>query len=284
MIVGASLLLLLLLAPGAKKEWSKTHPVGIRIPSTWKVLERDQGDKLLVVDGPKLGAGIPRAVLWRLPPKADEIGLDAVADEMQKQMRTRAGTRITSVTRKRIGAFPCIRFGILMGAKGARARFTVALMGDAFYALELSAAASHFPARTFDQMEQSLEVRWTEQKPVKGLKLKLPPGWKLKVEDEERWSVDAPRLGTGRSVLKVGRGEPPPDWMKRFHTGGPQLKFLGSSRESMLADMETAGQPRVRMLYLKGEGWSVVAMVPAPVWEDLFPTLEAVLETVRSSP
>ncbi|MHC4222889.1 MAG: hypothetical protein ACYSX0_07560 [Planctomycetota bacterium] len=282
--MGASLLLLLLFAPGARKEWSKTYPVGIRIPSTWKVLERDQGDKLLVVDGPRLGAGIPRAVLWRLPPKADEIGLDAVTTALREQMRSRAGTRITSVTRKRIGAFPCVRFGLLMGAKGARARFTVALMGDAFYALELSAAASHFPARTFDQMEQSLEVRWTEQEPVKGLKLKLPPGWKLKVEDKERWSVDAPRLGVGRSVLKVGRGEPPPDWRKRFSGAGPKLKFLGASRETMRADMQVPGRPKVRMLYLEGEGWSVVAMVPAPVWEDVFPTMETVLETVRSSP
>jgi hypothetical protein len=199
-------------------------------------------------------------------------------------MRSRAGTRITSVTRKRIGAFPCVRFGLLMGSKGARARFTVALMGDAFYTLELSAAASHFPARTFDQMEQSLEVRWTEQKPVKGLKVKLPPGWKLEVENQERWSVDAPRLGVGRSILKVGRGEPPPDWMKRYRAGGPKLKFLGASRETMRADMEVPGRPKVRALYLKGEGWSVVAMVPATVWEDIFPTLEAVLKTVRSSP
>ncbi|MHC4933183.1 MAG: hypothetical protein ACYTGV_13435 [Planctomycetota bacterium] len=282
--MGASLLLLLLLAPGAKKEWSKAHPIGIRIPSTWKVLERDQGDKLLVVDGPKLGAGIPRAVLWRLPPKAEETGLDAVAAELQKQMRTRAGTRITSVTRKRIGAFPCVRFGLLMGAKGARGRFTVALLGDAFYALELSAAASHFPARTFDQMEQSLETRWTEKDPAKGVKVKLPPGWKLQIEAGDRWSVEAPRLGVGLSLLKVGRGEPPPDWLKRFSHTGPKLKFLGSIRETMRADREVPGRPKVRMLYLKGEGWSVVAMVPAPAWEDIFPTMEAVLATVRSSP
>ena len=283
MTVGASVLVLLLLAPGAKKEWSRVHPVGIRIPSTWKVLERDQGDKLLVVDGPRLGAGIPRAVLWRLPPKVAEADLKTVADALQMQMRSRAGTRITAVTRKRIGAFPCVRFGLLFGSKGARGRFTVALLGDGFYALELSAAASHFPAKTFDRMEQSLEVRWTMHKPVKGMEVKLPPGWKLESKGEDRWSVEAPGLGVGPSILKVGRGDPPPDWLERFQAAGPKLAFLGASRKTKRIDMEVDGRPKVRVVHLKAEGWSVVAMIPVPVWEDIFPTMTAVLGSVRAS-
>jgi hypothetical protein len=259
-----ALSLVLLLAPAAPKQWSKEHGVGVWIPKQWRIVARDQGDRAFVVEGPKLGPGVPRAVLWNAGPAA----LDQVAKAVAAKVERRSGWKIVTRARKRIGPFPCVRLGIRFvedGAKG-RARITVALLGHRAYVLELSAAAAHFPGATFDRIEQSLEVRWTEHK-LGALTVKAPAGW-------ER---DGTRLVLPPAGMIGFENEPelraPPGTKP-----GPKVTFLGKRRETVVAE-KGEGDERARLLLVHADGWTAAVILPVMLWDDLLPVVEAILET-----
>jgi hypothetical protein len=262
--VAALSLMVLLLAPAPPKQWSSKHEVGVWIPKQWKIVARDQGDRAFVVEGPKLGPGVPRAVLWNAGP-AD---LDQVAKAVAAKVERRPGWKIVTRARKRIGPFPCVRMGIRFledGAKG-RARVTVALLGHRAYVLELSAAAAHFPGATFDRIEQSLEVRWSEHE-LGALSVKAPAGW-------ER---DGARLVLPPGGMVGFEKEPelrkPPE-----SKPGPRVTFLGGRRETVVAE-KGKGKERARLLLVHAGGWTAAVILPVALWDDLFPVAEAILKT-----
>lgn len=257
-------LLVLLLAPAAPKEWSARHGVGIWIPKQWKVVARDQGDRAFVFEGPKLGPGVPRAVLWNAGPAV----LSQVAKAVARKIERRPGWTIVARAKKRIGPFPCVRLGIRFvedGAKG-RARVTVALLGHRAYVLELSAAAAHFPGATFDRIEQSLEVRWSEHE-VGALSVKSPAGW---ARDGERLVLPpAGMIGFEREPeLRAPPGAKP----------GPRVTFLGGRRTTLVAE-KGQGEERARLLLVHADGWTAAVILPVALWDDLFPVVEAILKT-----
>jgi len=266
----AALLLLVLLAP-VQRQWSERHGVGVWFPSSWTVVARDQGARAFVVEGPRLGPGTPRAVLWNGGPATDET-LGEFARKLAERVRG-LGHTITAEARKSIGPFPCIRVGTKFTSEGAkgRGRFTVALLGGSYYVLELSAAASHFPGATFDRIEQTLAVKWTKET-IAGLELKVPRGWRR--EDD---TLLGPLLGKGKSMLVLARDEEglrgPPEAKP-----GPKVVFLGKPRETLVAHNEKRG---LKMLVVFAEGRRAVAILPAGAWPDLYPVLEAILRTAR---
>ena len=260
-------LLVLLLAPATPKQWSSKHGVGVWIPKQWQIVARDQGDRAFVVKGPKLGPGVPRAVLWNAGPAA----LDQVAKAVAAKVERRPGWRIITQVRKRIGPFPCVRMGIRFsvadGAKG-RARVTVALLGHRAYVLELSAAAAHFPGATFDRIEQSLEVRWSEHK-LGALTIKAPAGW---ARDGERLVL--PPAGM------IGFEKEPELRATPKTKPGPIVSFLGQRRETVVAE-RGRGEERARLLLVHADGWTAAVILPVALWDDLFPVAQAILKTTR---
>ena len=82
--------------------------------------------------------------------------LTGISERVIKQLVKRPGWTLTSVTGKSIGPAPCRRLGFRFLAEGAkgRGRVTIVRLGRKVFVLELSAAQSHFPATTFDQLSR----------------------------------------------------------------------------------------------------------------------------------
>lgn len=274
--MAALLLVLCLHAPETRRQWSKGYGVGMWIPETWKVVERDAGKRIFVIDGPRLGAGIPRAVLTFAGGAAGTT-LESVAARFEKQVGQRPGWKVMARVRKRIGPFPCVRIGLVLqlksGAKG-RARFTVALLGDRYFVLELSAAASHFPGSTFDQIEKSLTVRWADHDLPGGMTATVPAGWAARVEGA-RLIVAGPVLRATVVLVREEDPQRPPDAKP-----GSKLRFLGKRRDTLTA-RKGKGADAERMVWVHADGWTGVAILPASSWEDLFPTAEAILAGLK---
>lgn len=279
--MAAALAALLLLAPGEKTHWSEAHGVGITLPGTWKILARDDGDRAFVVDGPQLGPAVPRAVLWRAG-DASAGTLDAKADALAAQVAKREGWTLTAKVRKRIGPFPCVRIALAFQEPGkakGRARFTVALLGGSYYVLELSAAASHFPAKTFDRIEQSLQVKWEDARWESGLILSAPAAWKT-TPGGDGGAIEGPRRGAQPTLVLLRKEDavqgPPPETARP----GPPLRFLGEARESLVDEREIEGEGQ-RMLLFHAEGWTVAVRMPVAAWDDFFPMAEEIVRRAR---
>jgi hypothetical protein len=204
-------------------------------------------------------------VLWNAGPAA----LDQVAKAVAAKIGRRPGWTIVTQVRKRIGPFPCVRMGIRFsvadGARG-RARVTVALLGRNAFVLELSAAAAHFPGATFDRIEQSLEVRWSEHE-LGGLTVKAPAGW----------ARDGARLVLPPGGM-VGFEKEPELRAPEKTKPGPKLSFLGQRRETVVAE-KGEGEERARLLLVHADGWTAAIILPVALWDDLFPVTEAILKT-----
>ncbi|MHC4548451.1 MAG: hypothetical protein ACYTEZ_06705 [Planctomycetota bacterium] len=276
----AALLALVLLAPGVDRQWSAKHGVGMWVPQQWKVVARDQGDRALVVEGPKLGPGVPRAVLWD-GGSADRVSLDAFAGKVVAEVAKRPGWQIVVQARKRIGPFPCVRVGIrfAQGEARGRARFTVALLGGGFYVLELSAAASHFPGTTFDRIEQSLAVRWSEIELERGLVVEVPAGWQSQ-KDGGALRLTGPRLGGARYPMVIVEHQPAGLTRPPTARPGPAIEFLGAKREAVQDERKLEGH-KARLVLVHAHGWTGAVMLPLELWDDLFPVAEAILAGAR---
>lgn len=272
-VVLAALLVVSLAAPGV--QWSEKHGVGIRLPRTWKVADRDQGDVAFLVKGPRLGKGVPRLVVRRAGPAS--APLDTVADGLLKPVLKRPGWKKTARQRKAVGengAFPCVRFGLSFraGDERGRARFTVALLGDAYWVLELSAHASHFPGATYDRIERSLAVRWRDVE-VGGLHARAPPGWT--VHDSGPMPVLlGPALGGKRRPVVILSATPlvePPG-----AKAGEKWTWLGAERVA-----RTARREEEDIHLVAAERGSAGLTVPRGIAKDVVPTMRAILKRVE---
>jgi len=273
----AALLLVLLLAPGEGMEWSEAHGIGIRIPEQWTIKERDREQRAFIVEGPQLGPGIPHLVVWNAGEGAGTLAgkADAIVADLEK----RAGWRVTARVKKRVGPWPAVRLGVRFlddGRKG-QARVTVVRLGDRYVVLEMSAAASHFPAATYDRIESSLDVKWTAQALPGGLRTEVPAGWTAHVE-EGRLTVRAPFPAGPACVLFLE-----PAGKEAPGEAGPKVRFLGQARATVQEEREVEGA-RVRMVRFAAEGWSAVVMMPVDRWEETFPVMEEILGRASRPP
>lgn len=271
-------LLLLLLAPEGT-QWSKAHGIGIRPPDTWKIVERDKEARAFVIEGPELGPGTPRAVVWNLGPAA--ITLDKRADELAKAQKKREGFRIVARKRKVIGPYAAVRLGFeigLSGGRDARGRFTLMLMGDRFVVFEMSAAASHYPGKTFDQMEKTLAIKWVERK-AGNLRFDTPIDWTYSAAGSVA-KVVGPSLGVAPTVVRILEGRAPAAMLEGAEPG-PPIKFLGKSRKTDVVERVVEKDLKVRMLHVFADGATAAVMAPVSIWEDVAPTFETVVKSVR---
>jgi hypothetical protein len=263
-------LVLLLAAPPAKKHWAKVG-VGIRVPSTWEVVE-DKGDAF-VVKGPRLGKGHPRLALQRAGPA--NVDLDAVAKKLVAEVTKRPSWAVTAKSAKRVGSWPALRVGFRFeeGGTPGRARATIVMLGADYYVLEMSAPASHFPGSVFDRIEQSLEVKW-DTHDVAGLAVAAPAAWQAKKEE-----ASVRLLGPRGLQLAVERAPARPTEGLR---SGPKVEFLGAKRGTFIIEREREGDgAQQRMLIMQEGTWAAVAIMPIAAWDDVFPLVEAVLARAK---
>ncbi len=276
--MNAALLALVLLAPAPKKHWSKAHFVALWAPNTWTVAE-GKGDRAFVIVGPKLGRGTPQAVLWNAGPAA-KLTLEQKTKELADAVRKRPGWRVVAQKRKTVGPYAAYRIGIDFnddGRKG-RARFTVLLMGGSFYVLEMNASAAHFPGATFDAIEKSLEVPWSDHKLTIGVTLQVPRGWTFGTEGRGA-TMSGPLCGMGPPIVRLGAGRMPAEMLKDAKSG-PKVSFLGGSRATQLVEREVDGL-KLRMLHIHHDGLTATAIIPIGVWEDMLPTVSAIFASVK---
>jgi len=274
----AALLLVLLLAPADGLIWSKAHGICVRIPDTWKITDRDREQRAFVVEGPQLGPGVPHLVVWNAGEGAGTLA--AKTDGIVADLEKRPGWRVTARVPKRVGPWPAVRLGVRFvdeGRKG-QARVTVLRLGDRFVVLEMSAAASHFPAAIYDRIEASLDVKWSEQTLPGGLRTEVPAGWAARVE-AGRLTVQAPLATERPCVLFLARADAP----EAPGDAGPKVRFLGQARATVQEEREV-GELRVRMVRLQVEGWSAVVMMPVDAWDEAFPVMEEILARASLPP
>jgi len=272
-------LCLLLLAPLGGKQWSKAHSVGIWIPSSWKIVKRDQGSEAFLVHGPRLGAGVPRLVLTRVA-DARTRTLGQVAADLERRVAKLPGWTRTVTVRKRIGAFPAVRVGWRFKEDDlrGRARFTVVLLGNVYFVLELSAAAAHFPGATFDRIEASLEVPWTKRTLAGGLTLETPAGWPFE-PDRKGGTIRGPRMGLMPAMVGLAREQGAPA-APPGSKPGPKVSFLGTKRVSHDVERKMHGHP-MRLRQVQAGDWSAAIILPVDSWDDLYPIAEKILTTAK---
>lgn len=270
MSVNALLLLLVLAAPTGQ-QWSEKRGVGLFVPQTWKILKRDEGDKVFVFEGPKLGPGIPHAELRYIGP-APGMPLADLAKTLRKKVEARPGWEVVSQTEKDIDGFPAVRFGVRFrtgegdGARG-RARFTVVRLDGHFYVLELSASNRNFPGATFDRIEQSLKIKWRKHTLPGGLTIEAPASWERLANGLKSGAVEL-RFQAGVAGL-----DGPPEAKP-----GPKMVFLGKARASLQAENDERG---LAMRATHGERWLAFAIGPLPGWKDEVAIVARVLKTAR---
>lgn len=276
----SALLALVLLAPAPKKEWSKAHQIGIFVPNTWKVTSRDKEGRAFLIEGPKLGPGIPTAAI-HFAGKADGQTLKQKTAELVKVIRKRPGWRVVAQARKRLGDHAAIRVGIAFNDEGrkGRARFTVVLLGSAFYVLEMNAAATHFPGSTFDAMERSLELPTTARKLESGLTLATPLGWGFDAAGG-KCAVIGPKFGVGPPIVQIAPGNAPAQMLKGAKPGD-KVRFLGTKQDTQIVEFEIEGGLKVRRLHVHTKGLTALITAPVSIWEDVLPTVEAILASVK---
>jgi hypothetical protein len=273
------LILLLLLAPASRVQWSETHGVGISVPQGWKVLQRDRGDTSFVIEGPVLGEGIPHVEIHRVAPAGGD-DLASVTTKLLEGVTKRPGWTVTARKKKRIGPWPAERVGLAFSKDGirGRARFTVALIGAHYFALEMSASAKGFPGGTFDRMEQSLQTRWTKRS-VAGLgAVEVPAGWRVE-QDGKTLEIVAPAMGKRPCRLRIGpapRGPPRTEGTK----AGPRLRLLGKVRKTLETEKAVLGN--VRAVLVRAEGWQAVLFLADTSRDDLLPVFAEILDRVRN--
>ena len=267
---------LLLLAPG-NKQWSKAHKLGVSIPKTWTILERDAGARAFVVEGPLLGNGKPRLVVWNMG-AAGSRTLKQMAEKFDSSIRKRSGWRRITMTDHTVGPWRAMRLAYSFQEQGkakGRARVSVVLFGGAVFVLEMSGAARGFPAATFDQIEKSLEAKWTDVALPAGAKASVPPGWEV-LPTEDGFRAAGPR----DAVVIIQRDDgTAPEGSKE----GGKLEFLGKKRVVRVVTREVRGAS-VQMRWLHHEGWTGVVIMPVEAWKEVGPGARAILAGLKLPP
>ena len=275
--MSAALLISILLA-APQKLWSEEHGVGMRIPSTWEWEKTSKKGEVFVINGPKLGGVRPRAVLRDLGESPST--LSDLSERLVKELVKRESWTLTAIVRgKSIGPAPCVRLGLVFEAEGAkgRGRVTIVRLGRRVFVLELSAARSHFPATTFDQLEQSLATKPQKVEGPAGLTFETPPGWEVEARGVVR--LTGPIVGRGPAVMILShRSVEVLGGLKGKE--GPQVLFLKKKRPTVLVE-EKIEKFVIRMLHLDADGYEVRIMMPAAAWDDLFPIAAGILKSAR---
>jgi len=273
----------LLLAAPAKKQWSEAHGVGINVPNSWTILKRDDGARAFVVQGPKLGAGEPRLVVWN-GGGAGERTLKKIVEEFDAQVRKRPGWSRTAMVPHKVGPWPAMRLGYTFQegdkAKG-RARVSVILYGGNVYVLEMSAAARGFPAATFDHVERSLEAKFEQLTLIEDATVKVPPGWVAK-KTENGLVAQGPRRAMVRLVREGSRDPaehpPPPD------TKADGKMRFGKAKVSKYTETRKIDGVEIRMAWMFHQGWTAVVMMPVAAWDEIVPGAEQLLDSLKLKP
>jgi len=273
----------LLLAAPTRKEWSEAHGVGIVVPNSWTILERDKGQRAFVLQGPKLSGSQPRLVIWRGGGPGDRT-LKQTTKKLDAQIRKRTGWTRTAMAAHKVGRWPAIRLGYSFQEDGkprGRGRVSVVLYGGNVYMLEMGAAARGFPAATFDQIERSLEVKGEAFTLVEDATVQVPPGWQAK-RTETGLVAQGPRRAMVRLIREGSRDnseQPPPPENKLDGTFGFQGK-----RHPKYTATRKINDVEVQMAWLRHNGWSAVVMMPVAAWDEIGPGAEALLESLKLKP
>jgi hypothetical protein len=268
------LALLLLLAPG-NKQWSAAHQLGASIPKTWTILKKDDGARAFVVEGPLLGDGKPRLVIWNMGAPGKR-SLKQMADSFDDSLRKRAGWTRTALVDHKVGLWPARRIAYSFQQTGkakGRARVSVILFGGKIVVIEMSGSARGFPATTFDQIEKSLALKGTEVELADEATAQIPAGWRV--------------LKTDRGIRVVGPQDalvilerdpdaaPPPDTKP-----GGKLEFLGAKRVARTATKQMRGED-VQLRWLSHAGWTGAVVCAVKAWEDAGPGARAILASLK---
>jgi len=277
--VTISLLVLLLLAGTAEKAWSEKHQVGITVPANWTLKASEKDKQVFLIEGPKLGGAVPRAVLTALGPVP--VPLADIADAQKKRLQSRPGWSIVATVRKELDGIPCIRLGakIRVEEQNSRGRVTFIRLGEHVFAFEMSADRSHFPAIAFDRMELSLHTKTRKVKAPGDLELTLPTGWKEQTitfgqDAEPALSLDGP-LGV-KAFFILGNGEPTAPEAKP----GPALRFLKKKAATTMQERDV-GETRIRLAEAKSAGYSIAVTMPVDLWDDMFPVFARIVSQAR---
>jgi len=273
----------LLLAAPTKKQWSEAHGIGIVVPNSWKILQRDQGPRAFIVEGPKLGAGKPRLVVWN-GGGAGERTLKKIAEEFDAQIRKRPGWSRSAMVPHKVDRWPAMRMGYSFQEQGkakGRARVSVILYGGNVLIVEMSAAARGFPAATFDRIERSLEMRARKFTLDKETSVSVLPGWVGK-KTKSGFFAQGPRNAGIQLYRKGTEGDrhirPPPEAKLDGKMG-----FFGQRLPRYTATRRIQGVP-IRMAWLHHRGWTAVVMMPAAAWDEVAPGAEAILFSLKRKP
>ena len=274
--MSAALIIPILLA-APQKLWSEEHGVGMRIPSTWEQAKTSKKGEVFVINGPKLGGVRPRAVLRDLGESPST--LTDLVGRLSKELLKRPSWTLASITRKSIGPAPCRRLGFFFEVEGdkGRGRVTIVRLGRKVFVLELSAARSHFPATTFDQLEQSLARKAQKIEGPAGLMFEAPPGWEVEARGVVR--LTGPIIERGPAVMILSHQSVEVLGGIKGKEG-PQVLFLEKKRPTVLAE-EKIEKFVIRMLHLEADGYEVRIMMPAAAWDDLFPIAAGILKSAR---
>lgn len=271
-----ALALLLLLAPGGK-EWSEAHGIGVLLPKSWTVVARDEGAKAFVVEGPVIGDGKPHLVIWNMGEPGRRT-LQEFAESFDRQVGKRAGWKRTALVDHEVGPWAAKRLAYGFSEPGkakGRARISVILFGGRILVLEMSASARGFPAATFDRIEKSLEVRWTDAKLPGGATARIPPGWST-IPTETGIRVAGPREAL--VILQRDDGTPP-EGVKEEGA----LLFLGEKRPVKSVTREVRGAD-VQLRWVHHGGWSGVIILPVDAWKEAGPGARAILASLKLPP
>jgi len=276
----ALLCLLLVFAAPSKKQWSKAHGIGVTFPNSWKILERDKGKRAFVVEGPTLGAGNPRLVIWNGGPLGASTLAD-IAKGFDQQVSKRPGWTRTAMADHKVGKWKAIRIGYSFQEAGkakGRARISVILYGGQIYIVEMSAAARGFPAATFDSVERSIEGRHTELKLVESATASAPPGWKAQ-QTETGMTAVGPHGAIVHLVREGSRDDaensPPP----QFKPQG-KLRFLRARRSAFGGTHQ--GKDRImRGAWVRHNGWTAIIIMADSAWDEVVPGAAAILASLK---
>ncbi|MFQ5845268.1 MAG: hypothetical protein ACE5JG_09810, partial [Planctomycetota bacterium] len=240
-------------------------------------------DEIAVIEGPLLGGARPRGVLRNLG--MSRLPLERLADQVAASLDKRGGRRVTGRGRRSIGPFPAVRLGLGVeeGGGRGRGRMTLVRLGLKVFSLELSAPTSNFPSGAYEQIEASLEVRWTRRTTPTGLALELPPGWTVEEKGARRLVVAGPVVGAGRPMVVVERPEPGAKPAPETGSLGPVLRFLRRRLKTRRVERCREGATLVRVAF-RTEGWAGGVIIPAEVYDDHWPVAAAILERMAPVP
>jgi hypothetical protein len=216
-------------------------------------------------------------VIWNMGEPGGRT-LQDFAEEFDKQVGRREGWKRTALVDHEVGPWAAKRLAYSFAEAGkakGRARVSVILFGGRILVLEMSASARGFPAATFDRIEKSLEVRWTDAKLPGGATARVPAGWHPIPTDA---GIRAAGPREALVILQRDDGKPP-DGVEEEGA----ILFLGEKRPVRTVTREMKGT-KIQLRWVHHEGWSGVIIMPADAWKEVGPGACAILASLELPP